>query len=191
MVRNIMLQRMRISAFLFVGFFNALPTLALTFPFGREETESAGVGCIGGWMSEHGSTSYYSGDVEALNRQLRDLARKTLPSSRLITIVFHEGNLVVDDPEEERITSPQQPRRRISVDWLVGRHAHFDSVVSASGCREKIVTVHVWASEKICRNNVNVPEGVETHSTVDAAAKSGTSIPSAGTLVSFAAENGG
>lgn len=152
---------MRLSTILAASIFACLLTAAtshaLTVAYGQREVADAGVGCVGGWMSDHGSTTCFRGDTRLLNKQLASMA-KDEPRHRSIKLVLHAGESIIDDPEEQPITHAGQARNQISVDWSVSESCPFDKVLTGRcKCDERNLTVHIWVANEIRLNDLIVP----------------------------------
>ena len=153
---------MRLSALsatsILVCLFAATTAHALVMSYGHRQIAEAGVGCVGGWASDHGTVSYFRGDTTMLNGQLALLANGTPPPPS-VKLVLHAGASAVDNPEETLIRGfDDQTRDQISIDWSVQKSCPFDNVrTGRCKCDEQRVTVHIWVANGIRLNDLIVP----------------------------------
>ena len=164
-----------LTASIFACLLTATTVHALTISYGREEIAKAGVGCVGGWMSDHGNTAFFRGNTVLLNEQLAVLA-KDERSYQSVKVVLHAGISIIDAPEEQPgFTSVDDSPRKITVDWSVCKSCPYDKVVTGRcKCNEQNVTIHVWVANQIRLEELSVPKNfhVESAGEIDKFVKS-------------------
>ncbi|MDZ4853193.1 MAG: hypothetical protein SGI77_28215 [Pirellulaceae bacterium] len=119
----------------------------------------AGIGCVGGWLSEHGNTAYFQGGTTILNEQLAVLANDEYLSFK---IILHVGASMIDDPEEG---TSSKPNPKLSVDWAVQKGCPFETVrTGRCRCKEQNVFVHIWVANDIRLKDLKVPAKFDVES---------------------------
>jgi hypothetical protein len=117
-----------LNAFGLIVFFTfALAThtgYCLTTPFGKDDFDRAGEGCVAGFVSGYGRTAYYQGDTDQLNKRLQMLDRDSSHSANLkLRLHVHSHAIAPLDPPLIPIANdvPDAPRLKqsIPVDWSI------------------------------------------------------------------------
>ncbi|MES2790914.1 MAG: hypothetical protein V4719_14985 [Planctomycetota bacterium] len=146
-----------------------IPNLSygLIIPFGQDEIAKAGVGCVGGHASNHGSGAYFRGDTAMLNARLAVLASEN-PGPGSIKVVLHAGAYTIDDLEEALLGIPEFAPKQIAVDWLVRQTCPFDKISSGTcRCDKRNTVVEIWVANKIKLADLKVPANFTVESAAE------------------------
>jgi hypothetical protein len=131
---------------------------ALTTAYGLQDIERAGVGCVGGWITDHGHIAYFCGNSEQINRQLAEIARSTSdhhPSK----IILHTGKKLVENPVERPLISigDQEPDQ-MAIDWSVARGCPVNDILRGRcRCDRQYVLVDIWVAGDITLDALKIP----------------------------------
>ncbi|TWU60909.1 hypothetical protein [Crateriforma conspicua] len=138
---------------------------ALTVGYGQRDIADAGPGCVGGWLSAHGDTAFYSGATELLNSHLASLAANS-PSGTHITVVLHSGDVHVENPEEKPQTGfGEQESNELSIDWSTKKTCPPDDILTGRcKCKHRNVTVDVWIANDIRLRELSIPNSFSVKS---------------------------
>lgn len=160
------MQRLAVwTLFLGVCLFVVPTAYALTMAYGQQDMERAGVGCIGGWTSDHSNIAYFCGNTELVNRHLAEIAR-AVSDHHPPKIVLHTGKKRVENPVEQPLIGiGDQESKQLAIDWSVRRTCPTDDVLRGRcKCDRHYVTVDIWIANAIALDALKIPGGFSLES---------------------------